>query len=118
MREGARLFHQVRFGNEWSDVCEFTLEEMPPIDRELANWFTSTHPHSHFKDRLVAARAAPGGVRLSLLNREFTVRQPDGRAEKRELTTPDELLSVLGETFGLHFPAHTRFGAPGSPWPA
>jgi N-hydroxyarylamine O-acetyltransferase len=118
VREGARLFHQVRLGDEWNDVCEFTLEEMPPIDRELANWFTSAHPDSHFKNRLVAARAAPGGVRLSLLNREFTVRQPDGRAEKRELTTPDELFSVLRETFGLHFPAHTRFGPPGSPWPA
>jgi N-hydroxyarylamine O-acetyltransferase len=118
VREGARLFHQVRFGAEWNDVCEFTLEEMPPIDRELANWFTSTHPDSHFKNRLVAARAAPAGVRLSLLNREFTIRQPNGRADKRELTTPDELLSVLAESFDLHFPAGTRFGPPDSPWPA
>src|SRR4051812_23361755 len=44
VREGARLFHQVRFGTDWHDVCEFTLEEMPPIDRTVANWFTSAHP--------------------------------------------------------------------------
>ena len=118
VREGARLFHQARLGDEWTDVCEFTLEEMPPIDRELANWFTSTHPQSHFRSRLVAARAAPAGGRLTLLDREFTLRQADGRSEKRELATPDELLGVLAEFFGLHFPAGTRFGPPGSPWPS
>ena len=118
VREGARLFHQARLGDTWTDVCEFTLEEMPPIDRELANWYTSTHPQSHFRSRLVAARAAPAGVRLTLLNHEFTLRHADGRAEKRELATPDELLDVLARHFGLHFPAGTRFGPPGSPWPA
>src|SRR6185436_14106773 len=34
VREGALWLHQVRFGLEWYDVCEFTLEAMPPIDRE------------------------------------------------------------------------------------
>ena len=118
VREGARLFHQARVGDEWADVCEFTLEEMPPIDRELANWYTSAHPQSHFRNRLVAARAAPDGVRLAVLNNEFTIRQADGRAEKRLIATPDELLAILAEHFGLHFPPGTRFGAPGSPWPA
>ena len=118
VREGARLFHQVRLGDEWSDVCEFTLEEMPPIDRELANWYTSTHPQSHFRNRLVAARALPGGKRLTLLNNELTVRSSDGSAEKRTIATPDELLAILAEHFGLHFPPGTRFGPPGSPWPS
>src|SRR5450432_655081 len=75
VREGVRLFHQVRFGTEWQDICEFTLEEMPAIDRELANWFTSAHPQSHFKDRLMVARALPDGGRLTLLNRELSTRQ-------------------------------------------
>ena len=118
VREGARYFHQARLGGEWTDVCEFTLEEMPAIDRELANWFTSTHPQSHFRNRLVAARAAPAGVRLALINSEFTIRHADGRAEKRSITTPDELLAILADHFDLHFPAGTRFGAPGGPWPA
>jgi N-hydroxyarylamine O-acetyltransferase len=118
VREGARLFHQMRLGDAWQDVCEFTLEEMPPIDRELANWFTSAHPQSHFRNRLVAARAAPAGVRRTLLNNEFTVRQPDGSAEKHVIAGPDELLAVLAREFDLHFPAGTRFGPPGSPWPS
>ena len=44
LREGGRWFHQVRLGDAWHDVCEFTLEEMPAIDRELGNWYTSAHP--------------------------------------------------------------------------
>jgi len=119
VREGAKLFHQIRLGSEWSDVSEFTLEEMPPIDRELANWFTSTHPQSHFRNRLVAARSAPDGLRLAVLNHEFTVRHAaDGRVDKREIKSPDELLAILAEHFGLHFPSGTRFGPPGSPWPS
>src|SRR5262252_16506 len=97
VREGALLFHQSHLGAEWHDVYEFTLEEMPPIDRELANWFTSTHPDSHFRSRLMVARALPDGARKTLLNRELTVRQHDGVAEARLLSTPDELLSVLAQ---------------------
>jgi N-hydroxyarylamine O-acetyltransferase len=118
VREGARLFHQARLGGEWSDVCEFTLEEMPPIDRELANWFTSTHPQSHFRNRLIVARAGLAGTRLSILNGELTLRQADGRSDVHALASPEELLAVLAERFGLRFPAGTRFGPPGSPWPA
>jgi N-hydroxyarylamine O-acetyltransferase len=118
IREGSRLFHQVRFHGEWADVCEFTLEAMPPIDRELANWFTSAHPQSHFRNRLIVARAAPHGVRLTLLNHEFTTRQADGTAEIRAIASPEELLAILAKNFGLRFPFGTRFGPPGSPWPS
>ncbi len=74
VKEGELWFHQVLYGADWQDVCEFTGEEMPPIDRELANWFTSTHPQSHFRNRLMVARALPEGRRLALLNRDFTIR--------------------------------------------
>jgi N-hydroxyarylamine O-acetyltransferase len=117
VREGERFFHQARFGDEWHDVCEFTLEEMPMIDRELGNWYTSAHPQSHFKSRLMIARATTVG-RVALLNREFTVRGGDGRATTRNLASPDELLEIMATHFGLHFPAGTRFGPLGSPWPS
>jgi len=117
VREGARLFHQVRFGAAWEDVCEFTLEEMPLIDRELANWYTSAHPASHFKNRLIVARAAPEGQRLTLLNDEFTLRDRYGIPTTRRITSVPELLDVLRKQFDLSFPDGTRFGAPGSPWP-
>ena len=90
---------------------------MPPIDRELANWFTSAHPQSHFKSRLVVARALPDGKRLTVLNHEFSIRQRNGEVEKRHIASAAELLEVLREYFGLQFPLGTRFGPPDSPWP-
>jgi len=117
LREDGRLFHQVRFGAEWQDVCEFTLEEMPPIDREVANWFTSAHPKSHFRNRLVVARAAPEGQRLSILNDQFTHRERHGTATTRHIASAEELLDVLLKQFGLSFPPGTRFGGAAEPWP-
>lgn len=118
VRAGGSLFHQVKVGDEWTDVCEFTGEEMPLIDRELANWWTSTNPGSGFRQKLTAARAGLDGTRRAILNREFTHRRGAEILVKREIASPEELLEILAEHFGLHFPAGTRFGPPGSPWPA
>ncbi len=115
--EHGRYFHQARLGAEWHDVLEFTGEEMPPIDRELANWFTSTHPQSHFRHRLVAARALPDGERLTLVNRELSLRGRSGEARTRMLRTPAELLDVLAADFDLRFPAGTVFPCPALDWP-
>ena len=117
LREGSRYFHQARLGDEWHDVLEFTGEEMPEIDRELANWFTSAHPQSHFRNRLVAARALPDGGRLTLLNRELSTRNRTGEASTRMLRTPEELLDVLAVDFGLCFPPGTVFPCPALDWP-
>jgi N-hydroxyarylamine O-acetyltransferase len=118
VRQDGRLFHQVRFGGEWHDVLEFTGEEMPPIDRELANWYTSAHPQSHFRNRLIATRALPAGGRLTLLNREVGVRDATGATHTRLLNTPAELLDVLDGQFGLRFPPDTRFQCDALDWPA
>jgi N-hydroxyarylamine O-acetyltransferase len=117
VREASRLFHQVKVGGEWLDLCEFTLEEMPFIDRELGNWFTSTHPQSHFKSRLTVARALPDGGRKTLLNRELTIRQWGG-VETRVLTSAEELLTVLKTEFDLPFASGTEFTCPALDWPS
>lgn len=117
LREGGLIYHQVRLADEWHDVCEFTLERMPPIDRVVANWYTSTHPTSHFRNRLFVARASPDGGRLGLLNRELSVRRRDGHSERELLTTPDQLLTTLAERFGLQFPPGTRFPCEALDWP-
>ncbi len=101
VRDSGLWYHQVRYDGNWKDACEFTLEEMPLIDREIANWFTSTHPHSHFRDRLVAARARDNGERLSLENFDFTIRPKNGEAVKRKLLSQNELIEVLRNEFGL-----------------
>jgi N-hydroxyarylamine O-acetyltransferase len=119
VREAGRYFHQVKLGAVWNDVCEFTLEEMPPIDREVANWYTSTHPDSGFRGRLIASRAAPEGRRITLLNDELKTRDASGHAAVTKISDPDALLHALHTNFGLAFDAGTRFGTPGEqkPWP-
>lgn len=118
VREAGRFLHQVRFGDEWHDVLEFTGEAMPPIDRELANWYTSTHPQSRFKSRLIAARALPEGRRLTLANRELTLRDADGLAHTAIVASHDELIEVLARDFELCLPAGTLLACEGLDWGA
>lgn len=112
-----RYFHQARLGDDWVDVYEYTLEEMPSIDREVGNCWTSMHPKSKFKLNLIVGLAQPDGSRMSIVNREFTHRQGGQILERFEMIDPEQLLSVLHERFRLTFPAGTRFGSPGAAWP-
>ncbi|AKU93813.1 N-hydroxyarylamine O-acetyltransferase [Labilithrix luteola] len=118
IRDGALWFHQVRFGDEWNDVYDFTLEEMPHIDREVANWYTSTHPTSHFKDRLMAARAGDDGERLTVAGREFSIRARHGQATKHAISSRAELLDILDRHFGIRLPPDSPLEVPGAPWPS
>jgi N-hydroxyarylamine O-acetyltransferase len=111
-------YHQMQMPTGWADVYRYTLEPMPPIDRELANWWTSASPKSRFREALMAARANRDGTRVTLLNGEFTRRRGGEIVEQRVLTDPEELLVLLAREFGLSFPAGTRFGPPGAVWPS
>ena len=59
--ESGRYFHQARLGDSWNDAYEFTLDELHPIDQEVGNWWTSAHPASRFRTRLIVARAEARG---------------------------------------------------------
>ena len=113
----SRHFHQVKLGDTWADVYEFTGEEMPAIDRELANWWTSTNPASHFRHNTLVGLARPDGTRFGLMNREFVHRRGAEVLERVEIRTADELLMLLAERFGLRFPPGTRFGDGERAWP-
>lgn len=117
VRRDRQFLLQVLFDGTWQDVSLFRPEPAADVDLELGNWYSHTHPQAYFRSNLLVARATADG-RRTLFNREFTERARDGTATKREIATPDELLAVLAEQFDLHFPAGTRFGPPGAPWPA
>jgi N-hydroxyarylamine O-acetyltransferase len=94
----------------WVDLYAFTLEPQYPIDFEMANHFTSTHPRSPFVNTLTAQRSWPD-KRVILRNRDLTVRQ-GGADEATTIRNPEHLLEVLQHHFGLVFPAATRFSRP------
>jgi N-hydroxyarylamine O-acetyltransferase len=108
----AGIVHQAKLGDTWHTLYEFTLEPMPPIDREMGNWYTSKHPSSHFKSKLMAARATRDG-RIALLNRELTHRKPNGSSETRQLETHDELLEILAHEFDISLAPGTRISCSG-----
>jgi N-hydroxyarylamine O-acetyltransferase len=101
VKEGTVFYHQIRYTENWRDACEFTLEEMPAIDREIANWYTSAHPQSHFRDRLVASRALENGERLSLENFDLNLRSRNGEAQKSKIENNEKLIEVFKNQFGL-----------------
>ena len=88
---------------EWKSLYHFDERASMLPDYEVANWYVSTHPESHFTYRLTAGRALPGR-RYALLNNRFTVRHVDGRVESRFVESVPELKSVLTQEFGLSVP--------------
>ena len=115
-QENGVYFHQILMSGEWQDVYEFGGEEMPLIDREVANWWTSTCWAAKFRQNMFAGLARPNGERFGLLNGVFIHRK--GAEILREITvnSDQELLEILLAEFGLEFPSGTDLGSVGCPW--
>jgi N-hydroxyarylamine O-acetyltransferase len=87
----------------WAALYRFDLQPQLLPDYEIANWYMSTHPQSHFVTSLIAARPFTGG-RFALSNNQLSVHRLGAPTEQRTLHSPTELRSVLQETFGLTLP--------------
>ncbi len=94
---------QMLLGARWEGMYRFTLAPQAPIDFQVANWFTSTHPRGRFVQNLVAARVV-GADRYMLINRFLSVRHPDGTVVQRALTGPDDLRDALEQAMDLALP--------------
>jgi N-hydroxyarylamine O-acetyltransferase len=89
----------------WRPLYRFDLHMPYPVDLVVANHYVSTYPGSRFTTHLVAARIE-GGCRLTLLDREFTVRRLGHEPERHVLRDGGEVRRVLQERFGLRLPDH------------
>lgn len=83
----------------WHTIYRFTAEPTLPIDHVVGSWFCSTHP-GLFTGNLIVA-AAGDGVRKTLLNGRFTVRQIAGDKSSRMITDASDLRETLRSQFGL-----------------
>jgi N-hydroxyarylamine O-acetyltransferase len=101
---------QSKQAGGWLDLYAFTREPQYPADFEVANHYTATHPSSIFVRSLTVQLPTPE-ARYVLRGRELTVQRATGTS-RRPVEGDEELLLVLAETFGLHFPPGTRFGLP------
>ena len=107
--DGAWVLQQRQAG-AWQDLYAFTLEPQYPVDFEVANHFTSTHPSSRFVQTLTAQLPTPE-ARYVLRGRELTILRA-AVSESRTIVDDDELLHILADPFGLHFLPGTRFRSP------
>jgi len=106
LRDAGDWILQSKHGEEWVDLYGFTLEPQLPIDYEIANHYTSTHPESRFVKGLTVQLPTPG-ARMALRNRELSVDR-DGETVTRVMADEEEVRRVLRETFGLPAPADLR----------
>ncbi len=104
--DGEWILQTLRNGT-WTGLYSFSLEPYLAVDFEPANHYSATHPDSRFVRTLTAQLPTPE-VRYVLRNRELILDHGKD-INRRVLADNDELLAVLAETFGLRFPAGTRF---------
>lgn len=117
VRDADRYYHQALIGDQWFDLCEFTGESMPEVDRTVSNWYTSTNPRSRFKNNLIASICAPNGDRKMLLNRTFTITRGAETVVTREVTTIAEVKAILHEEYGIVWPGLALESDEDRPWP-
>jgi arylamine N-acetyltransferase len=91
---------QARVGAEWRSLYHFDLVPQLRADLEMASWYVSHHPDSHFVTDVVAARPAPGR-RYNLRGRILATHHLGAPSETRELSSATEIMDVLEDTFLL-----------------
>lgn len=96
--EGPLRVLQWRSSSGWEDLYAFLPEPRFPVDFEVGNWYTSTHPGSPFVRRLTVQRVLPD-ARHILRQLTYSVHRRDG-STSRDIARA-ELPRLLREVFGL-----------------
>jgi N-hydroxyarylamine O-acetyltransferase len=104
IRAGDGFVLEADVRGEWKPLYRFDLREQHLVDYEVANWYVSTHPGSHFLNALLAARPATGR-RYGLWDNELSMHTVGGATEKRIISNVAELKGVLTDLFRLTLPA-------------
>lgn len=107
-RVNNQWYMQVLYGDAWQDVYQFGGEIMHGSDRKVANWYTSTHPDSHFTQRLSVAIANQDGSRTTISGNTLTMRQKNGDKQEVILANNESLLAALRDNFGFKLNFDTK----------
>jgi N-hydroxyarylamine O-acetyltransferase len=103
IRAGADFVLQVKVRGAWRQLYRFDLQQQHLPDYEVANWYLSNYPGSHFVTGLMAARTVPGR-RYALRNNDLAVHDLNGNTTRRMLANPAELREALQDVFLLDLP--------------
>jgi len=95
------------------DAWASTLEADNPVDFEMPNHYTSTHPSSGFVNRLLLSAITAEG-RVTVMNRDVTFRR-GGETRTSTLGDRAALRALLIEHFGFDLPEVERLRVPAIP---
>lgn len=87
----------------WKRVYSFTLQENFLQDYEVASWYLSNNPTSHFITGLIAALPFENG-RHVLRNGDFATHYLNGSHERRTIENVDDLKNTLQNVFTIVLP--------------
>ena len=100
---GGSFLLEVRLDDTWKGLYTFDLQPQVLADYEMPNWYLCNHPESHFLRGVVAARVEHDR-RYALRNTELAVYFPRDTAQRRTLSSGDEIRQVLEEVFHIRVP--------------
>jgi len=108
VREGELFVMQMRhvMRDAWADQYAFRLQPVHPVDVEVANWYTSTHPDSRFVRTLTAQRTTRD-VRYLLRYPRYT--EIDDRGIRTREVARDDLVPLLRRVFRIDLPDDVTF---------
>lgn len=93
-------FLQAYVKNTWKTLYRFGMGLEFLIDYEMANWFLSNYPESHFTTNLMVSRTDEG-IRYTLHNKDLNVYRLNGENTHEQLHSPDEIKNKLEEVFDI-----------------
>jgi len=99
MREGGEIVLEQAGQRLWMSSLEHDI----PIDFEMANHFTATHPASHFT-RMITMRVFDDAAEVRIRNRDVTLIKAD-ESQTYQLADRAELRAVVAKHFGFDLPA-------------
>lgn len=108
--KSGQLVLRREWRGEWRDLYVFSRTPVLPVDYEVANYYTSTHPSSDFLRTLTVQICQPGGRRI-LRGRTYTLRRGEEETVRRIKSA--ELPSLLRGQFGLNISDEEAFLALG-----
>ena len=91
----------------YGPLYAFTREPFYPIDYEVANYYTSTHPDSFFTHRPRLSKVTERGYR-TFTDGQLSLREGPTLIDRRPVAAGD-FVAMLARDFGLEFPPGTTF---------
>ncbi|PIB91732.1 arylamine N-acetyltransferase [Caulobacter sp. FWC2] len=91
---------QANLSGRWAPLYQVAQGAWADIDYEQVNFYTYTHPSSHFTWSMTVGRTTPT-ARYALKNNRFTHRDVTGAVVEQRDLSADELEATLRDVIGL-----------------